>query len=182
MISGRTTLAFGLFALLSLGAPGARSTEPVTIIPMTQKHTATYYVQGSISGYGKVELMVDTGAGYTTINEETLNALLAAGQAAYVKELTGVLADGTRKILPVYRLTRLVLGGRCVLHDVEAAVLPHRTRLILGLSALEKAAPFVFSTRPPRLSLSNCAAHEAHSDSETLARPRPTSRMAAQKT
>jgi hypothetical protein len=28
--------------------------------------------------------------------------------------------------------------------------------MLLGLSALEKAAPFVFSTNPPRLSLSNC--------------------------
>lgn len=149
-------IAGGLAAALSLVASIAQGTQPVTTIPMVQKETATYYVQGSIGGYGDVELMVDTGAGYTTINEETLAVLLEAGEAIYVKRLTGVLADGSRKTLPVYRLRRLVLGNRCVLRDVEAAVLPRRTRLILGLSALEKTAPFVFSTRPPRLSLTNC--------------------------
>ncbi|NIR29527.1 MAG: clan AA aspartic protease [Gammaproteobacteria bacterium] len=152
----RTVIIVGLAAALSLLSATGRGAESLTTIPMVQKETATYYVQGAIGGYGDVELMVDTGAGYTTINEETLAVLLEAGEAVYVKKLTGVLADGSRKTLPVYRLRRLVLGNQCVLRDVEAAVLPRRTRLILGLSALEKAAPFVFSTRPPRLSLTNC--------------------------
>lgn len=151
--------------------PGARGAEPATTIPMIQKATATYYVRGSIGGFGDVELMVDTGAGYTTINEETLAALLKTEQAVYVKELTGVFADGTRKTLSVYRLKRLVLGGQCVLRDVEAVVLPQRTRLILGLSALEKTAPFVFSIHPPRLSLSNCAAWPASPDQRPGAGP-----------
>lgn len=158
MIQQRILTAIGLAAALGFVAPSGHGADSVTTIPMVQKDTATYYVQGSIGGYGEVELMVDTGAGYTTINEETLAVLLNAGEAVYVKSLTGVMADGTRKELPVYRLRHLVLGKRCILRDVEAAVLPRRTRLILGLSALEKAAPFVFSTRPPRLSLTNCDA------------------------
>jgi hypothetical protein len=36
-------------------------------------------------------------------------------------------------------------------------VFPARTRQILGLSALNKAAPFTFSVDPPSLVLSNCA-------------------------
>jgi len=52
----------------------------------------------------------------------------------------------------------LVLGGDCVLRDVEAAVFPEKTRMLLGLSALSKASPFIFSTNPPSLSLSNCSA------------------------
>jgi hypothetical protein len=78
------------------------------------------------------------------------------GNAEYVGELTGVMADGRQHRLPVYRIKRLVLGKDCVLDNVEAAVFPHDTRMLLGLSALEKAAPFVFSTNPPSLSLSNC--------------------------
>jgi hypothetical protein len=72
--------------------------------------------------------------------------------------LTGVMADGSQHRLPVYRIRRLVLGKDCVLSNVEAAVFPQNTRMLLGLTALEKAAPFVFSTNPPRLSLSNCGA------------------------
>jgi predicted aspartyl protease len=103
-----------------------------------------------------VEFMVDTGAGYTTINENTLALLKQANNADYVGELTGVMADGSEHRLPVYRIKRLVLGKGCVLSNVEAAVFPQNTRMLLGLSALRKASPFVFSTNPPSLSLSNC--------------------------
>ena len=130
--------------------------ETFKIIPMNQKRLATYYVQGSMLGSGNVEFMVDTGAGYTTINEQTLASLVEADNATYVGELTGVMADGSQQRLPVYLIKRLVLGDDCVLDNVEAAVFPRNTRMLLGLSALEKAAPFVFSTNPPRLSLSNC--------------------------
>ncbi len=125
-------------------------------IPMNQKQMATYYVDVSLSGSGDVEFMVDTGAGYTTINEHTLELLLQADNAEYVGQLTGVMADGRQQRLPLYRIKQLVLGGDCVLSNVEVAVFPKNTRMLLGLSALEKAAPFVFSTNPPRLSLSNC--------------------------
>ena len=123
---------------------------------MNQKRLATYYVEASMLGSGSVEFMVDTGAGYTTINENTLARLMAADNAVYIGELTGVMADGSQQRLPVYRIKHLVLGEDCVLINVDAAVFPQDTRMLLGLSALEKAAPFVFSTNPPRLSLSNC--------------------------
>lgn len=140
-------------AMLLAGAAGAAAFKT---IPMNQKQLATYYVDANMSGSGAVEFMVDTGAGYTTINENTLALLKQADNAEYIGELTGVMADGSEHRLPVYRIKHLVLGDDCVLADVEAAVFPHNTRMLLGLTALEKAAPFVFSTNPPRLSLSNC--------------------------
>ncbi|HQU15200.1 MAG: hypothetical protein B7Z66_05720 [Chromatiales bacterium 21-64-14] len=126
-------------------------------IPMIHRGASTYYVGGDITGYGKVEFMVDTGSGYMTINEDTLAVLQRSGDAVYVKDLTGIMADGTRRTVPVYRIKAVTLGGDCVLHNVDAAVFPQRTRLLLGLSALEKTAPFVFSTNPPKLVLSHCA-------------------------
>jgi len=142
-----------LFALLTTSAVVA---EDFRVIPMNQKQLATYYIEASMLGSGNVEFMVDTGAGYTTINDYTLQQLLLADNAVYVGELTGVMADGTRHQLPIYRIKRLVLGTNCVLDNIEAAVFPEKTRMLLGLSALEKAAPFMFSTNPPSLSLSNC--------------------------
>ena len=143
-------------SLLALLFTGVALADAYTIIPMNQKRLATYYIQASMQGSGAVEFMVDTGAGYTTINEHTLARLLEADNAEYVGELTGVMADGSKHQLPIYLIKRLVLGDGCVLDDVEAAVFPQKTRMLLGLSALEKAAPFIFSTNPPRLSLSNC--------------------------
>lgn len=138
-------------AVTSVAAPAAQHA-----IPMRHNGAATYYIGGSIAGYGPVEFLVDTGSGFTTINQHTLSVLKRSGDATFVRKLTGVMADGTRRIVPVYRIRAITLGGRCVLRNIEAAVFPHRTRPLLGLSALDKAAPFVFSTRPPRLVLSNC--------------------------
>jgi predicted aspartyl protease len=151
------TLSLGLVVIMLLYGPvGTLAADFGTTIPMNRKGTATYYISGNIPGFGDVEMMVDTGAGFMTINEETLAVLRQRGDIEYVKKLTGMMADGSRRTIPVYRLAQITLGEDCVLHDVEAAVFPRSTRLILGLSALEKAAPFVFSTHPPTLGLSNC--------------------------
>jgi len=138
--------------------PAAHGAEFDTHIAMQNGGAATFYVPGQIPGAGPMDFMVDTGAGYTAINEETLDALLAAGRAHYVKDLVGVLANGSRMIVKVYRVKAINLGGNCWLHDVDAAVFPGKTRQILGLSALSKASPFIFSVDPPKLSLSNCGA------------------------
>lgn len=142
---------------LVIAAWPARALEFSTTVPLRDKGVATYYVEGAIDGVGPVEFMVDTGSGYMTINEEALDQLKKNGRAVYVKDLGGILADGSRLRVPVYRLSRIVIGSACELQNVEAAVFPGRTRFILGLSALKKIAPFAFSVEPqPVLSLGNC--------------------------
>lgn len=122
---------------------------------MHDKGLATYYVHAQVADLGVSEFMVDTGSGYLTINEQTLSALQERRQAQYVKELRAVLANGTEMVIPVYAIGQLRIGD-CTIRNVEAAVFPARTRQILGLSALNKAAPFTFSVDPPELVLSNC--------------------------
>jgi predicted aspartyl protease len=125
-------------------------------VPMHDKGLATYYVNAQIADLGMSEFMVDTGSGYLTINEQTLIALQERQQVQYVKQLRAVLANGTELVIPVYAINQLRIGS-CTIRNVEAAVFPARTRQILGLSALNKAAPFTFSVDPPELMLSNCA-------------------------
>ncbi len=122
-------------------------------VPMVDKGLATFYVPARIEGLQQqVDFMVDTGSGYVTINEKTLKRLKTRGNVEYVKDLVGVLADGSELHVPVYRLARLDVGS-CAIENVEAAVFPGKTRNILGLSALSKAAPFVFSIDPAELVL-----------------------------
>ena len=116
----------------------------------------TFYVDSTIEGAGKTSLLVDTGSGYTTINEDTLTQLQETGTAVYLKKLEGVMADGTRMIVSVYRISGISLGKDCYIPNIEVAVFPSGTRQILGLSALTKISPFTFSMNPPRLSVSNC--------------------------
>lgn len=154
-----------IVALLASGVSFAGEFD--SDIPMRDKGAATYYVDGNIHGLGPVDLMVDTGSGYMTINEETLGILQASGNATYVKELSGILADGSTMTVPVYRITQLRIGTACTLRNIEAAVFPGKTRQILGMSALRQAAPFIFSMDPPKLVLSNCTAQVAQADGKT---------------
>jgi predicted aspartyl protease len=141
--------------LVLVSTPASGDKFDVTV-PMHDKGMATYYVNAEIADLGLSEFMVDTGSGYLTINEQTLNALQEREQVQYVKELRAILANGSELIIPVYAIKQLRIGA-CTLRNVEAAVFPARTRQILGLSALNKAAPFTFSVEPPELVLSNCA-------------------------
>jgi predicted aspartyl protease len=142
--------------VVSVLVPLASAQEFGTFIPMREKGSATYYVTTEIHGLGTVDLMVDTGSSYTTINEETLAVLLQQQRADYVSDLEGMLADGTRLMLPIYSIQSMNIGGQCSLRDIEVAVFPGNTRQILGLSTLRQASPFIFSMNPPQLVLSNC--------------------------
>ena len=126
-------------------------------IPMHDRGANTFYIEGNIRGLGPTEFMVDTGSGYMTINQNTLEILRDKGEVTYVKQLTGILADGQQRTYPVYRIAYIRLGESCVLRGVEAAVFPGNTRHILGLSALKKAGEFTFAFSPPELRLSECA-------------------------
>ncbi len=125
-------------------------------VPLKDKGASTYYAPCEIEGYGELEMLVDTGSAYTTINEQTLSILKQRGQATYVKDMTAKLADGAYKTVPIYRITSISIGDACEIEDVEAAVLPGNTRSLLGLNALNKTGPIMFSMDPPQLMLSNC--------------------------
>lgn len=162
----RPILRLASIALLSLLAappsrPVAAAEDFDTRVVMQERSAATFYVPGAIPGYGVLELMVDTGSGYMTINERTLEALKGAGTVRYVKQLQGILADGSEMAVPVYAIGRIRIGRGCWIEDVEAAVFPGDGRQILGLSALRKTAPFIFSVDPPELLLSRCNAMTA---------------------
>ena len=136
-------------------------------VPIATRGASTYYVQGNIEGYGLAPLLVDTGSGYSTIDKDTFVILEQKGHTKFIKKLRGIMADGSHKIVPIYRISSINLGGECLVRDVEVAVFPAKTRLILGLSALRKVAPFAFSLDdPPSLMLSNCQQPELKPDPE----------------
>jgi predicted aspartyl protease len=151
-----TIARLSLIAALVLSAHASRTSDKYHAVVMQERDSQTYYVTGHIDGFGAIDFMVDTGSGYVTINEKTLRVLKDKERVTYLRDLDGVMANGTRITVPVYLLKSLTIGRECLVHDVEVAVFPSDTRCILGMSALRKTAPFVFSTTPPTLMLSNC--------------------------
>ncbi len=146
-----------LLLLASVGGAFGQAGEFGTSIDMDGKGGATFYVPARIAGLGDVELMVDTGSGYMTINERMLEDLKRGDKAHFVRNLRGRLANGSELEVPVYSIEAVSIGESCWLEQVEAAVFPGDTRPILGMNVLRRAGPFIFSFDPPRLVLSHCA-------------------------
>ena len=148
-------IIFTLIALLALPVSAEQYAD--IVVPIHEKGAATFYINGRLGNLEPTEFMVDTGSGYLVINEESLTQLKKGGQAAYQKDIKGILANGQEFLVPVWRISSLTINDQCVLHDVDAAVFPGKTRQILGLTALKKAAPFTLSFDPPQIILSHCA-------------------------
>ncbi len=132
------------------------SKEFDTKIPIQEKGAVTFYDAGQVKGYHQTDFMIDTGSGYTAINETMLSKLQEQNNIEYLTTVSGIMANGKRTSLPVYRIASINIGGKCVLNDIKAVILPGNTRNILGLNALKKAAPFAMSVNPPELILSHC--------------------------
>ena len=152
-----------LFSLLVLSGKPLLADEAPVQIALQQKGTSTFYVTGTVDGLAIGELLLDTGSGYVALNRETFDRLKAHQRPRFVKRLDAVMADGSEAQVSVYHLARLELGETCVIHNVEAAILPSGSRNILGMSALHKASPFTISVSPPALTLSNCTGFGADS-------------------
>lgn len=125
-------------------------------VAMEHRGSSTLYVRSSIKGAGEDLWLVDTGSGHSVINQQTLDRLLQSGNATFLKNLQGKMADGSTRVVPLYRISQITLGDGCTLRGIQAAVLPGNTRQILGISALRKVAPFSFSFDPPTLKLGHC--------------------------
>lgn len=163
-----------LLLVITSGAFSVSAGEFNKRVPIINKGASTFYIDSHIEGFGTTQLLVDTGSGYATINEETFAVLQQTGHTEYIKQLRGIMADGSQKIVPIYRISSISLGGECVIHDVEVAVFPKNTRQILGLSALRKVSPFVFSMdEPASLVLSHCIQAELPKVSQTEDKKKP---------
>lgn len=146
--------ASALVAVLVTGNGWAA--DSVATVELENKGRSTLYVSAQIEGFGPVDMLVDTGSSYATISESAVNLLLGQGRAEYLRDLTGVMADGTRRVVPVYRIDSVRIGETCWFRDVEAAVFPGRERFILGLSVLRRASRVQLAFDPPTLTIDQC--------------------------
>jgi hypothetical protein len=146
-------LSFGLMWVLSLSVVAAPFNA---VVPIRDKGAQTFYIKGKLGSLDATEFMLDTGSGYLVINQDSLAQLKEGGQAGYVKDIRGILANGDEFVVPVWKISSMTINDQCILRDVEAAVFPGQTRQILGLTALKKAAPFIVSFDPPQIVFSHC--------------------------
>ena len=148
-----------LAMLVLVAAPNAQAELPeaeFTAIEIEKRSAGTFYISGALDGFGALDMLVDTGSSYLVITEPMLVTLKTAGRATYSRGLEGHMADGSVRVVPLYRISSIRLGAGCWVHDVEAAIFPAGSRTILGMNVLSRLAPFTFSAEPARLGLAHC--------------------------
>lgn len=172
MVRSLMAAALALLALAPMAADAAEVSE-FTAIEIEKRPAGTFYIEGAIEGVGELSMLVDTGSSYLVITEPMLETLKTAGRARYSRGLEGHMADGSVRVVPLYKLDGIRLGAACWVHDVEAAIFPAGSRTILGMNVLSRLAPFTFSAEPAQLGLAHCQGPppvrsvEAEGDAET---------------
>jgi hypothetical protein len=58
--------------------------------------------------------------------------------------------------MDIYEVRHFLLGDNCDLGPLEIAVMERGGRNLLGMNALQTAAPFAIYTTPPALTFSSC--------------------------
>jgi len=155
------TIVAVLTVLAGYSQAARAETAEFTAVEIEKRNAGTFYIAGALDGFGPLDLLVDTGSSYLVITEPMLALLREAGRASYSRGLEGRMADGSTRVVPVWRLSSLRLGDTCWVHDIEAAVFPAGSRTILGMNVLSRLAPFTFSAEPARLGLAHCQGPQA---------------------
>lgn len=151
-------LAFGMTGMMVTSIASAETVDATRLTPIALRaHTAgTFYLPTTLGSGLATEALVDTGSSFLVVGEAQMAALVERGEAHAARKIDGGMADGSRRVVPLYRLDRLRLGEHCELRDVEAAVLPGNARPILGMNVLAQLAPLTFTLDPPQLLLHRC--------------------------
>lgn len=155
-ISPVLSLLRGLLCLVLIAPLAATALEFDHQVPLVTSPGGSFYVTSSVSGI-EAEFLVDTGAGYVTVDSALFKALRAESAVREVRRVAARLANGKLKPVTVYEVEHFVIGDGCDVGPVEVAVLEGAGRNLLGLSALTRAAPFAIHTSPPALALSGCS-------------------------
>jgi hypothetical protein len=83
-----------LAGALCTGGAGALAGNFDIKIPMRVGSAATFYVPGRMADLAHTEFMVDTGSSITTINQPTLDELIAKGFTASPASTSGAACSG----------------------------------------------------------------------------------------
>lgn len=127
-------------------------------VPLSQSGSGSMTVIADI-GDVESEFLLDTGASMVTVSRELFEQVRDLAGTIKVRQVGARLASGKLQLMDVYEVQHFSLGDNCNLGPLEIAVLERGGRNLLGMNALQSAAPFAVFTYPPALAISNCQTH-----------------------
>jgi hypothetical protein len=121
------------------GPPSRTSSENATTPP------AMVNTEVDLGGIGRVKALVDTGCSWPlSLPQGIADTLVKKGLAIHAGASKSLLADGTVKDVDVILIKSITVAGR-ELQDIDAAVAPNDSPVLLGLGALTQLGPFSIS-------------------------------------
>lgn len=148
---GSFTTALALLLCLLMSQPAV-----AIDLPLTAGQGGGFYL-AEPSAPSVPAYLLDTGSKYVSLTQERFDQLNRATEIRFLRTITGVMANGDKARVPIYRLAELVLSRDCVLKDIEVAVLQGSDRNILGMNALMRMQPFTIALQPAMLSSATCS-------------------------
>ena len=124
-------------------------------VPLSQSGSGSMTVIADI-GDVESEFLLDTGASMVTVSRELFEQVRDLEGAVKVRQVGARLASGKLQLMDVYEVRHFLLGDNCDLGPLEIGVLERGGRHLLGMNALQSAAPFAIFTTPPALAISSC--------------------------
>lgn len=150
-------LMFASFSARAEMPTSALALEPRTSdVALTQTGAGSYTVNVTINGLQR-DFLLDTGASMVTVSRELFEQLSERTEMTQLDRMGARLASGKVEILEIYQVASFSLGDGCELGPTKIAVLKRGGRNLLGMNALQQAAPLSLSFSPPALGLSHCA-------------------------
>ena len=146
-----TSLPFHAHALLAVivlfsSAPARADTAE---IPMHEVRSGAFYIKGNLGGLVDTDLLLDTGSGYVSLSQQTFDLIRDDATTVFQRHITGIMANGRKESVPIYRIGELRLTSECILRNIEVAVFRSTSRDILGLNALMQIQPITLQLDPP---------------------------------
>lgn len=151
MLTSITSLLFRTRPLLAavLLVVNADARADTAKIPMHEMQTGVFYIKGNLDNLVDTDMLLDTGSGYVSLSQQTFAIIRDDVTTVFQRHITGIMADGHKQSVPIYRIGELKLASDCVLHDIEVAVFSNTSRDILGLNALMRIQPITLQLNPP---------------------------------
>lgn len=128
-------------------------------IPLTQTDGLTYSLPVGLEDIGQIDMLLDTGAAYSTLEVDIMEELVRKGKAVKIGQKQARLANGELCPLYMYQLNELDLGG-CILKNITVAATDFSSRNLIGIETLKQAEPIRIQLSPPALTFERCGSGE----------------------
>jgi predicted aspartyl protease len=117
-------------------------------LTLTESAGGVFYLAGTVSNAADASMLFDTGSKYVVIGKDTFNQIKHDPTVTKLRTIHAIMANGKGAYYPVYQIGKLTLSDTCEFYNVEAVVMEHNVKDILGLNVIKEMTPLELHIYP----------------------------------